>query len=178
LATIFALVPMGLGLTGGGVFISKPLAIVVIGGLISSTFLTLILVPVLYDLVEKYRERRSVRAAARRTRRDAGAGTGVDGGPSGAGAGAAGVSAGIAGAGEGIAGAGAGIAGAGVAGAAEATGSAGPDADTARVAGVTEGDEGLDGGLDEGLDVFDEDEAWRRPTDGADGRGDGLGWRD
>ncbi len=57
LATIMALVPMGLGVTGGGVFISKPLAIVVIGGLVSSTVLTLILVPVLYDLVEKARER-------------------------------------------------------------------------------------------------------------------------
>jgi HAE1 family hydrophobic/amphiphilic exporter-1 len=53
LATIGALIPMGLGLTGGGVFISKPLAIVVIGGLISSSILTLILVPVLYDLVER-----------------------------------------------------------------------------------------------------------------------------
>ena len=52
LATIFALLPMGLGITGGGVFISKPLAIVVIGGLVSSSLLTLILVPVLYDLVE------------------------------------------------------------------------------------------------------------------------------
>jgi HAE1 family hydrophobic/amphiphilic exporter-1 len=56
LATVFALVPMALGLTGGGVFISKPLAIVVIGGLISSTLLTLILVPVLYDLLETWRE--------------------------------------------------------------------------------------------------------------------------
>ena len=53
LATICALIPMGLGITGGGVFISKPLAIVVIGGLISSSILTLILVPVLYDLVER-----------------------------------------------------------------------------------------------------------------------------
>jgi HAE1 family hydrophobic/amphiphilic exporter-1 len=52
LATIFALLPMGLGITGGGVFISKPLAIIVIGGLISSSLLTLILVPVLYDVVE------------------------------------------------------------------------------------------------------------------------------
>jgi multidrug efflux pump subunit AcrB len=52
LATIFALLPMGLGITGGGVFISKPLAIVVVGGLISSSLLTLILVPVLYDIVE------------------------------------------------------------------------------------------------------------------------------
>ncbi|GAA5030835.1 efflux RND transporter permease subunit [Actinopolymorpha pittospori] len=58
LATIFALIPMSLGLTGGGVFISKPLAIVVIGGLITSTLLTLVLVPTLYTLVEEFKERR------------------------------------------------------------------------------------------------------------------------
>ena len=57
LATIFALTPMALGLTGGGGFISQPLAIVVVGGLISSTALTLILVPVLYRLVEGRKER-------------------------------------------------------------------------------------------------------------------------
>ncbi len=58
-ATIFALMPMALGLTGGGgVFISKPLAMVVIGGLVSSTLLTLILVPVLYQLIEGFKERR------------------------------------------------------------------------------------------------------------------------
>jgi HAE1 family hydrophobic/amphiphilic exporter-1 len=60
-ATIMALVPMGLGVTGGSVFISKPLAIVVIGGLVSSTVLTLVLVPVLYDLLEKTRARWSER---------------------------------------------------------------------------------------------------------------------
>jgi multidrug efflux pump subunit AcrB len=65
LATVFALVPMGLGLTGGGVFISKPLAIVVIGGLLSSTLLTLVLVPVLYDLLETWRAKRSARKQAR-----------------------------------------------------------------------------------------------------------------
>src|SRR5699024_9329949 len=58
-ATIFALLPMALGLTGGGVFISKPLAIVVIGGLVSSTLLTLNLVPVLYLLLEGVKERRA-----------------------------------------------------------------------------------------------------------------------
>jgi multidrug efflux pump subunit AcrB len=57
-ATIFALVPMSLGLTGGGVFISQPLAIVVIGGLLSSTLLTLVLVPVLYTMIEARKERR------------------------------------------------------------------------------------------------------------------------
>nr|WP_202977911.1 efflux RND transporter permease subunit [Nocardioides daphniae] len=61
LATILALTPMGLGLTGGSAFISQPLAIVVIGGLISSTVLTLVLVPVLYLLVERRRERRIAR---------------------------------------------------------------------------------------------------------------------
>jgi multidrug efflux pump subunit AcrB len=58
MATICALIPMGLGLTGGGAFISQPLAVVVIGGLISSTVLTLLLVPVLYTLVECRGERR------------------------------------------------------------------------------------------------------------------------
>ncbi|MCQ1949640.1 efflux RND transporter permease subunit [Arthrobacter sp. zg-Y859] len=61
LATVFALTPMALGVTGEGGFISRPLAIVVIGGLISSTALTLILVPVLYRLVEGSRERRQQR---------------------------------------------------------------------------------------------------------------------
>ncbi|MEA5116826.1 MAG: efflux RND transporter permease subunit, partial [Propionicimonas sp.] len=65
LATIFALIPMGMGITGGGVFISKPLAIVVIGGLITSTLLTLILVPVLFDLLENWRETRAVKRDAK-----------------------------------------------------------------------------------------------------------------
>ncbi len=61
LATIFALTPMALGITGHGGFISQPLAIVVIGGLISSTVLTLIVLPTLYNLVEGARERRRAR---------------------------------------------------------------------------------------------------------------------
>ena len=69
-ATVFALIPMSLGLTGGGVFISKPLAIVVIGGLVSSTLLTLVLVPVLYTLVERSRDRRLTKRADRRARRE------------------------------------------------------------------------------------------------------------
>ncbi|HEX9087232.1 MAG TPA: efflux RND transporter permease subunit, partial [Arthrobacter sp.] len=77
LATVFALTPMALGLTGGGGFISQPLAIVVIGGLISSTALTLILVPVLYRLVEGRRERKALARAAAR-----GTGAGTDAGAS------------------------------------------------------------------------------------------------
>ncbi|EOD62988.1 efflux RND transporter permease subunit [Amycolatopsis vancoresmycina] len=66
-ATIFALVPMALGITGQGGFIGQPLAIVVIGGLVSSTLLTLVLVPTLYTMVETRKERRKARREARRT---------------------------------------------------------------------------------------------------------------
>ena len=71
LATIFALTPMAFGFTGGGVFISKPLAIVVIGGLVTSTLLTLLLVPVLYTLAEKARGRGEQRRAHKATVRTA-----------------------------------------------------------------------------------------------------------
>jgi HAE1 family hydrophobic/amphiphilic exporter-1 len=64
LATIFALLPLGLGVTGSGGFISQPLAIVVIGGLVSSTVLTLVVLPVVYYLVEGFGERRAARRAA------------------------------------------------------------------------------------------------------------------
>jgi HAE1 family hydrophobic/amphiphilic exporter-1 len=63
LATIFALTPMALGVTGGGGFISQPLAIVVIGGLFSSTALTLIIVPTLYWIVEGGKDRKAARLA-------------------------------------------------------------------------------------------------------------------
>jgi len=65
LATIFALLPMAIGLTGHGGFISQPLALVVVGGLVSSTVLTLIVLPVLYYLVEGGRERRAIRKEER-----------------------------------------------------------------------------------------------------------------
>jgi hydrophobic/amphiphilic exporter-1 (mainly G- bacteria), HAE1 family len=66
IATIFALLPMALGLTGEGGFISQPLAIVVIGGLVSSTLLTLVLVPTLYTMVERTKEKGRERRARRR----------------------------------------------------------------------------------------------------------------
>jgi HAE1 family hydrophobic/amphiphilic exporter-1 len=65
LATIFALLPLGIGLTGHGGFISQPLAIIVIGGLVSSTVLTLVVLPVLYYLVEGRKERRDDKRAAK-----------------------------------------------------------------------------------------------------------------
>lgn len=64
LATIFALLPMATGITGQGGFISQPLGIVVVGGLVSSTALTLLVLPALYSLVEGASERRAARRAA------------------------------------------------------------------------------------------------------------------
>jgi HAE1 family hydrophobic/amphiphilic exporter-1 len=63
-ATMLALVPLAVLGGGGGVggaFISGPLAIVVIGGLFTSTLLTLVLVPVLYSIVSRFAGRRSTR---------------------------------------------------------------------------------------------------------------------
>ncbi|MGI8650590.1 MAG: efflux RND transporter permease subunit [Rubrobacter sp.] len=58
LATVFALLPLALGLGGGGnVLISSSLAIPVIGGLITSTLLTLIVVPVGYSLLREPRRK-------------------------------------------------------------------------------------------------------------------------
>ncbi|MEU7380741.1 efflux RND transporter permease subunit [Streptomyces sp. NPDC042207] len=66
LATIFALLPMALGITGEGGFIAQPLAVVVIGGLITSTLLTLLLVPTLYAMLELRKERRAKKREAKR----------------------------------------------------------------------------------------------------------------
>jgi membrane protein implicated in regulation of membrane protease activity len=63
-ATMLALVPLAVIGGGGGIggaFISGPLAIVVIGGLFTSTVLTLVLVPVLYSLVSRFASRRSTK---------------------------------------------------------------------------------------------------------------------
>ncbi|MCF3176973.1 efflux RND transporter permease subunit [Streptomyces sioyaensis] len=66
LATIMALLPMALSITGDGGFISQPLAVVVIGGLITSTLLTLLLVPTLYAMIELRKERRAKKKATKR----------------------------------------------------------------------------------------------------------------
>jgi len=51
IATILALIPLAAGLSKGSI-IAAELGTVVIGGLFSSTFLTLLVIPVLYSLVE------------------------------------------------------------------------------------------------------------------------------
>ena len=52
LCTLFGLLPLALGL-GSGAELQKPLAVAVIGGLSLSTFITLLLMPVLYSLLER-----------------------------------------------------------------------------------------------------------------------------
>ncbi len=53
--TVLALLPMALGF-GEGAELRRPLAVAVIGGLLSATFLTLVVVPVVYSLFERSRE--------------------------------------------------------------------------------------------------------------------------
>ncbi len=57
---ILGLVPMLLS-SGVGAETQRPLATVVVGGLITSTLLTLVLLPVLYDWIEERAARRLVR---------------------------------------------------------------------------------------------------------------------
>jgi len=59
MTTIVGLFPMALGLETGGELM-RPLGIVVLSGLTFSTFLTLILIPVLYEWVEKRRTKKHV----------------------------------------------------------------------------------------------------------------------
>ncbi|WP_267875422.1 efflux RND transporter permease subunit [Cohnella cholangitidis] len=61
IATICALIPLAIGL-GGGSIISSGLAVVVIGGLTSSTLLTLVVVPVMYELLYFRRSRKERKA--------------------------------------------------------------------------------------------------------------------
>jgi len=49
---------------GAGAEVQRPLATVVIGGIVTSTLLTLIVLPTLYDMMERWVERREAREAA------------------------------------------------------------------------------------------------------------------
>lgn len=54
-ATIFGVLPIAIGLGAGGET-RRPLGIAVVGGLLFSTFLTLVIVPVVYKLLSKFTE--------------------------------------------------------------------------------------------------------------------------
>ncbi|MDP7977572.1 efflux RND transporter permease subunit [Bacillus sp. WLY-B-L8] len=59
IATIGALLPLALGFEGSGL-ISKGLGVTVIGGLTSSTLLTLLIVPIVYEVVSKLKRKNKV----------------------------------------------------------------------------------------------------------------------
>lgn len=61
--TIFGVLPMAL-MRQTGSELQRPLALVIIGGLFFTTFLTLILIPVFYELLENYREKRKEKKLA------------------------------------------------------------------------------------------------------------------
>lgn len=60
IATICALIPLAAGMEGGGGLISKDLGISVIGGLTSSTLLTLFIVPLVYELFMRRRNKNKI----------------------------------------------------------------------------------------------------------------------
>ena len=62
IATILALIPLAAGFNQGSI-IAAELGTVVIGGLFSATFLTLIVVPVVYALVDGLKDRITRRPA-------------------------------------------------------------------------------------------------------------------
>ncbi|MFK4008533.1 efflux RND transporter permease subunit [Bacillus safensis] len=57
LATIGALLPLALGFEGGSQIVSKGLGVTVIGGLTSSTLLTLVIVPIVYEMLSKFKRK-------------------------------------------------------------------------------------------------------------------------
>ncbi len=64
LATVFGILPIAIGF-GAGSESRRPLGLAVAGGLLFSTFLTLVLVPVLYTLLSRFVKERTVEAEAR-----------------------------------------------------------------------------------------------------------------
>ena len=73
IATILALIPLAAGFNQGSI-IAAELGTVVIGGLFSATFLTLLVIPVVYSLVDGLKVRVARRLGGRDRRRDAGGG--------------------------------------------------------------------------------------------------------
>lgn len=69
LATIFALMPLALSGESSAI-IASDLAVVVIGGLLTSTFLTLFVVPVVYQFIGGWQQRRASRQGRRESQHD------------------------------------------------------------------------------------------------------------
>lgn len=58
-AIVFGMLPIALGV-GEGAETRAPMAVATIGGLLTSLFLTLVVVPVAYDLLDEIKERNSL----------------------------------------------------------------------------------------------------------------------
>jgi multidrug efflux pump subunit AcrB len=56
-STILGMLPIALGI-GAGAELRQPMAVAIFGGLVTSTLLSLIVVPVLYTLLEDWGKRR------------------------------------------------------------------------------------------------------------------------
>jgi Cu/Ag efflux pump CusA len=65
---IGGMLPLALGLGEGGE-VQAPMGRAIIGGVITSTLLTLVVVPVLYTYLDAFHERRNAKHAAKRTAR-------------------------------------------------------------------------------------------------------------
>jgi HAE1 family hydrophobic/amphiphilic exporter-1 len=68
--TCFALIPLALGL-GEGAEMQAPMARTVVGGIASSTLITLLIVPVIYYLMERRGEQKTLKKAAAGSRKNA-----------------------------------------------------------------------------------------------------------
>jgi HAE1 family hydrophobic/amphiphilic exporter-1 len=68
LTTCLGLLPLALGI-GSGAELTQPMGITVIGGLLFSTVVTLVLIPVIYSYVDDVRENNRKKRAARRAAR-------------------------------------------------------------------------------------------------------------
>jgi multidrug efflux pump subunit AcrB len=53
-ATILGMLPIALGF-GAGAELRAPMAVAIMGGLVTSTLLSLLVVPVIYDLLDEWR---------------------------------------------------------------------------------------------------------------------------
>jgi len=62
-STVFGILPIAIGL-GAGAEARRPLGIAVVGGVLLSTFLTLVLVPVVYTLLARFTKEETQAAAA------------------------------------------------------------------------------------------------------------------
>jgi len=59
-STVFGILPIAIGL-GAGAESRRPLGIAIVGGVLFSTFLTLLLVPVVYTLLARFTPAQQVR---------------------------------------------------------------------------------------------------------------------